>query len=430
MKRTEKIFTISSSEIFWKQLILWSQQFSEVVYLDSNQLNMKHSQINKLLACDAITSIQTDDFNQLKEYFTTLNDWCLGFLTFDAQISTEQFPTQKTDVLAFPEMAFFQPKKIIEIGNNQEVKFLYLTSCDNEILNDFAEIQSIEIKDFKHETIILKEKTSEIEYKKQFEKAKQYIHKGDTYELNYCIEFFAENTTIDPENFFCKLNQKNQSSFAAYLKWRDKYALCASPERYVQKIDCNIISQPIKGTAKRGKTSKEDNENIIKLQTNPKEQSENVMIVDLVRNDLSKIASKNTVKVEELCKIYTFPTVHQMISTISCSISKNLTILDVFEATFPMGSMTGAPKKRTLEIINELEIHKRGLYSGTIGYITPEGNADFNVVIRTLLYNKTKKYLSLSVGSAVTFAANAQDEYKECLLKAQSIRNLLENKDA
>lgn len=427
MKRTQKIFAVSSMDIFWKQLIYWSKQFQEVVFLDSNDHNLKYHSVTKILACDAMTSIQTDDFEQFEEFVSHLKDWCFGFVSYDAQISTEQFPNEKTDVLQFPDIAFFQPKRLIEILDNQQVKFSYLACCDDEIDNDFQNIQLVEITDFSHDKISLQAKVSQQEYIKNFNKAKQYIHRGDSYELNYCIEFFAQNAIIHPEYFFCKLNEKAKSSFASFVKWRDKFALCASPERYVKKIGTKVISQPIKGTAKRGKTEEEDKNNIKYLQTNPKEQSENLMIVDLVRNDLSKIAEKDTVKVEELCGIYSFPTVHQMISTVVCEIPQQATLLDVFQASFPMGSMTGAPKQRTMEIIAELEAHKRGLYSGTIGYISPNGDADFNVVIRSLLYNQSNKYVSLSVGSAVTFVANAHDEYTECLLKAQSIRELLEN---
>ena len=154
------------------------------------------------------------------------------------------------------------------------------------------------------------------------------------------------------------------------------------------------------------------------------------MIVDLVRNDLSRIAVKNTVKVDELFGIYTFDQVHQMISTISCEVKAETTIKDILQATFPMGSMTGAPKIRAMKLIEKFEETKRGLYSGAIGYISPEGDFDFNVVIRSIQYNTLKMYLSFMVGGAITIASDAELEYQECLVKAKALFEVLERKYA
>lgn len=182
-----------------------------------------------------------------------------------------------------------------------------------------------------------------------------------------------------------------------------------------------LLSQPIKGTSRRGATPEEDEALKKELQENPKERAENIMIVDLVRNDLSKIARPKSVTVDELCGVYTFETVHQLISTVSCEVEETTSFTDIIRATFPMGSMTGAPKVRAMELIEEYEAFKRGLYSGTIGYISPNGNFDLNVVIRTLLYNKVQKYLSCSVGGAITINSDPEKEYEECLVKVQRI---------
>ena len=164
-----------------------------------------------------------------------------------------------------------------------------------------------------------------------------------------------------------------------------------------------------------------------KLATDIKERSENVMIVDLVRNDLAKTAIKGSVEVEELCKVYTFDQVHQMISTVISQVSDQVHPVDILKTTFPMGSMTGAPKISAMKIIETLEETKRGLYSGAVGYFTPEGDFDFNVVIRSILYNSSKKYVSYSVGGAITAKSDPLSEYEECLVKAKAMRQVLEN---
>jgi para-aminobenzoate synthetase component 1 len=168
-------------------------------------------------------------------------------------------------------------------------------------------------------------------------------------------------------------------------------------------------------------------DNLLKQQLffDEKERSENVMIVDLVRNDFSKIAIKNSVDVEELFGIYTFEQVHQMISTITCNIEQNLSFSEIIKAVFPMGSMTGAPKIAAMELIEQYEPTKRGLFSGAVGYITPKGNFDFNVVIRSILYNSTNKYISIQAGSAITIDCDAEKEYEECLLKAKAMLEAL-----
>jgi len=207
----------------------------------------------------------------------------------------------------------------------------------------------------------------------------------------------------------------------------DKYLLSASPERYLKKQGNKIISQPIKGTAKRSLDKLEDRELKLALEKDGKERAENIMIVDLVRNDLSKSALKGSVSVEELCKVYSFDQVHQMISTVTARVSPDKNPVDIIRETFPMGSMTGAPKVSAMRIIEELEVTKRGLYSGSVGYFTPKDDFDFNVVIRSILYDQTAKYVSFSVGSAITAKASPEKEYEECLLKAKAMREVLEN---
>ena len=263
-------------------------------------------------------------------------------------------------------------------------------------------------------------------YRQKIEQMLQHIHRGDIYEANFCQEFFAENSCIAPLETYYHLNQISKPPFATFFKRNHQYLLSASPERYLRKSGNKIISQPIKGTAKRSQDQEQDQEFIQMLQNDPKERSENVMIVDLVRNDLSRTAVKGSVKVEELCKIYTFPQVHQMISTVVSEVDNTTSAVDVIRTTFPMGSMTGAPKISAMKIIEALEESKRGLYSGAVGYFTPDNDFDFNVVIRSILYNEENQYISYTVGGAITAKSDPDKEYEECLVKAKAMREVLE----
>ena len=270
--------------------------------------------------------------------------------------------------------------------------------------------------------IKLKSRESKKEYLKKIKTIKSYIQRGDIYEMNYCQEFFAENIKCIPQNIFIKLNSISQSPFSCFLNIDDLNIMCASPERYLFKKDNKIISQPIKGTSKRDPNIINDKILFDKLQQSNKDKTENIMIVDLVRNDLSITANSSSVNVEELCKVYTFNNVHQMISTITSNIDlKRNNFTDIIKTTFPMGSMTGAPKKRAMDLIETFEEHKRGIFSGSIGYITPDGDFDFNVVIRSIIYDTYKKYISISVGGAITISSSEEDEYNECLVKAASM---------
>jgi len=249
----------------------------------------------------------------------------------------------------------------------------------------------------------------------------EHIQRGDIYEANFCMEFFAENALINPLDVYQKLNAISEAPFSVYFKNDLQFLLSASPERYLKKIDTKIISQPIKGTSRRHAEIELDENSKKELETNEKERSENIMIVDLVRNDLSRTACKGSVEVEELCGMYSFKQVHQMISTIVSQVENTISPIEILKTTFPMGSMTGAPKISAMNIIENLEETKRGLYSGAVGYFTPNGDFDFNVVIRSILYNAQNQYVSFSVGSAITTLSDPEKEYEECLLKAKAM---------
>ena len=277
-------------------------------------------------------------------------------------------------------------------------------------------------------TIDVQSALTKEEYISTIEKLRTHILRGDCYEINYCQEFFATGADIDALQVYKQLTAISPNPFSCYYKLDDKYVLCASPERYLQKKGNHILSQPIKGTFKRNLENKAaDNDLKKQLQESEKDKSENVMVVDLVRNDLSKVCKEGTVKVDELFGVYSFPQVHQMISTITGELNDNVDLSDILKASFPMGSMTGAPKQRVMELIEQYEKTKRGIYSGAVGYISPNKDFDFNVVIRSILYNATNQYLSYLVGGAITFYSDPEKEYAECLLKAEAIKKVLQD---
>ena len=419
---------IHDVKAFKRKLLQWSQQFREVVFLDSNNYHQKYSNFDLVLAVDAFTSVKTDfhnAFQDLHEYQSRTKDWLFGYLSYDLKNDIEKLGSNNFDGLNFPELFFFQPKKLFLLkGNILEVH--YLKMCDEEFVNDFSNIISIELCDFATlREINILQRISRENYLEKVSKMLEYIQRGDIYEANFCMEFFAENAIINPLEIYQKLNTISQPPFAAYFKNNHHYLLSASPERYLKKVENKVISQPIKGTSKRFENKELDNQSKVDLQNNPKERSENIMIVDLVRNDLSHTATKGSVEVEELCEIYTFKQVHQMISTIVSNVESNTSPVEIIKTTFPMGSMTGAPKISAMKIIEELEETKRGLYSGSVGYFTPSGDFDFNVVIRSILYNAENEYLSFSVGSAITSKSIPENEYDECLLKAKAMFEVL-----
>jgi para-aminobenzoate synthetase component 1 len=429
--RTTSTKHIANPTLFKEQILYWSQQFSETIILDSNvesNENQLYKSYDLIIAVDAFTSIQTDyekAFEDLYQYQSKANDWLFGYLAYDLKNDVEHLQSQNFDGLGFSDLYFFQPKKIFLLKENcLEIK--YLNMCDDEIDSDFEDIlNQSKIKSLKS-NVVIEQRISKENYIKKVEKTLAHIHRGDIYEANFCMEFYANNALIEPSEIYQKLNRISDSPFAVYFKKNQQYLLSASPERYLKKENEKVISQPIKGTAKRNSNSELDEQNKVTLQNNAKERSENIMIVDLVRNDLSQTATKGSVEVEEFCEIYSFKQVHQMISTITSNVAHTTSPIEILRTTFPMGSMTGAPKISAMKIIEDLEETKRGLYSGAVGYFTPSGNFDFNVVIRSILYNSENQYLSFSVGSAITAEAIPENEYEECLLKAKAMFEVLQ----
>ncbi len=430
--RTQKKYPFSLTEDSKNRLLQWAQQFEEVIWLDSNNYSQTHETYQAILAVDAFTALKTDSqnaFDKLKEYQTSAADWIFGYLSYDLKNDVEKLHSNNLDGLDFPDLYFFQPKKIF-LFSESNVELHYVNMVADEIEEDFNAISQIIQQPAESEipkAINISIRTSKESYIQKVEEVLEHIKRGDIYEVNICQEFYSEDAKINPLKTFLQLNKISRPPFSVFLKLNEIFALSASPERYLKRTGTSIVSQPIKGTAKRLKNKEEDLKMAQQLANDPKERSENIMITDLVRNDLSRIAEKGSVSVDELCTIYTFEQVHQMISTVTCSVAQTTSSVEILRNTFPMGSMTGAPKISAMQIIEETEDAKRGLYSGAIGYFSPGGDFDFNVVIRSILYNSSKKYVSFSVGGAITINSVPVKEYEECLLKAKAMRKALNN---
>ncbi len=429
--RIKRIKKIEDPDLFKKQLLHWSAGFSHICWMDSNHHQQAYGSYDALLAVDAEAVLQTSfqgAFESLSNFRASTTDWIFGYLSYDLKNDIEELQSENIDGAGFPDLFFFRPRRLILIEQNQVI-FEYLVDIAEQIDSDFRKITGLAATsaDEHQNKVRISLRTHKDEYFNKVENILDHIRRGDIYEVNFCQEFFAEQTIIDPITAYRNLNAISSPPFATFLKNENLYVLSASPERYLRKQGSLVISQPIKGTSKRSEDPAEDVRLKLSMENDPKERSENIMIVDLVRNDLSRIALKGTVEVEELCGVYSFEQVHQMISTVKADTSDDVDPVDIIKASFPMGSMTGAPKISAMKIIEELEDAKRGVYSGAVGYFTPGGDFDFNVVIRSILYNESNAYISFSVGGAITAKSDPMAEYEECLIKAKAMRLVLDD---
>ena len=433
MKSIIEKFEINDIQKFKQQMLSWANQFNICCFLDNNNYSSSYNSFECIAAVAEKISFTSDHNSNVLDSFSnfieTNSDWVFGHFSYDFKNYIFPFQSKNFDGIKAPEVSLFIPDIVVQI-NEKNVTINSKKKSPTEIFKSICEIEIGEHLS-SSEKINIQSRFSKSEYCNNINQLKNHIQQGDCYEINFCQEFFAENIEINALKIYQELNCISPNPFSTFYKFKNIYLLGASPERFIKKVGNKIISQPIKGTIKRDVDNIEEDALLkLQLQHSEKEKSENVMIVDLVRNDLSKIAKRNSVTVDELFGIYTFPQVYQMISTVSATIKEKLNVVDILKALFPMGSMTGAPKYKVMQLIEHYEKAKRGLYSGTIGYINPDNDFDFNVVIRSIAYNKEKKYLSYQVGSAITNKSIAEDEYAECLLKAKAIENVLKKINA
>lgn len=429
LTRLSATFQLPQGSNFKQLAFDWAATFEVACYLDSNGYEgIIGSEHDCLLAVGAASEIvktnEAGAFDALKLFVDDKKDWLFGYLSYDLKNDVEpRLSSENFDGIGFPALHFFQPEVVIEITSNT----IHIHSL-NEAPHKIYEKLTPPIP---HTPYLIPEnpsitpRISRSDYLDTVQAIRQHILRGDIYEMNFCQEFYAENYQLDPPATFRKLNSLGKAPFSSYYRLHDRYLLCASPERFLKKTGQKLLSQPIKGTMRRGKTIEEDAELRQQLYHSPKDRSENVMIVDLVRNDLARSCRAGTVQVEELFGVYQFEQVFQLISTVTGEAEPGVHPVDAIRRAFPMGSMTGAPKVRSMELIETYEQTKRGLYSGAVGYFSPQGDFDFNVVIRSILYNSSNSYLSLQAGGAIVFDSVPELEYEECLLKAQGMFKVL-----
>ena len=410
-------------ENFKMKMLNWANQFNIFCLLDNNNYSFEDASFECILGVGCVRAYTFNgekDLEALQKFHDQNPSWLFGHLGYNA--AGNSYVKHKHNDLNFCEGFFFEPETIIKLSLNK-IEVLKSKKNAETIINEIENIKILSDKEII--SLKIKQGINKAQYLVAIKKIKEHIKRGDCYEVNFCKQFTVENAVINPIYFYNKLTELSPAPFGALYKLNNNYCLCASPERFLQKKGMQLISQPIKGTSKRDVDPLKDELNKTHLTTSAKEKSENVMVVDLVRNDMSMVCEKGSVSVMELFAVYSFPQVHQMISTIKGTLKADKKFTDAIEACFPMGSMTGAPKKRVMEIIEKYEFSPRGLFSGSIGYITPDGDFDFNVVIRSIFYNKKTKAVSFFAGSGITFYSDPEEEYEECLLKAKAIIKIL-----
>jgi len=408
---------------FEAKALQWAQQFEDVCFLQSNGYADEYTAIQRVLAVDALFTFESSNNNTTFENLELFKakhpmHWMFGFFSYDLKNEIEQLETPFPNRLGFPDAYFFIPRVLITFfDTNIEIEASNPTdifNCINEIKINQPLLETSPIK--------IQHRLPKTEYIDAFGNMMKHIKRGDIYEVNLCQEFFAEKVDIDPLSIYQKLNSVSPTPFSTFFKVKkEQYILSASPERFMAKRGEILFSQPIKGTAPRGKNIEEDTIIKQKLRNNPKEIAENVMIVDLVRNDMTRSAAAGTVDATRKLEVHSFKQVHQLISTITCKQHPDISAIQAIKNAFPPGSMTGAPKISAMQLCDRYENSRRGIYAGTVGYFAPNGDFDFNVIIRTLLYNKNRQYLSFHTGGALTIDADPELEYQECLLKASGI---------
>ncbi|OGX88911.1 aminodeoxychorismate synthase, component I [Hymenobacter glacialis] len=406
---------------FKQRALQWGAAFPHCAYFKPNGLDYPHGPFAHLLAvapadCASLGSLQ--ELGKLELSALNAAPRC-GFVTYDVKNDIEALSSQNFAGFGWPQLHFFTPTTWLYWRDE-------VVELHGETEGVLAQIMAQPVGPSLRTVVpVVRPRLPKEDYLRAVTAVRENILNGEVYELNLCQEFYAEAIDLDPTNVFWQLMEASPAPFAGFLRWHDHFLLCASPERFLSRQGTRIVSQPIKGTIRRGATPAEDEQQREALRHDEKERAENLMIVDLVRNDLARVAETGTVRVPELFGLYPFRHLWQMISTVTADLRSDVRLEEILRATFPMGSMTGAPKIRAMQLIEQYENSQRGLYSGSMGYIGPNGEFDLNVVIRSLQYRRDTGYLSFQVGSAITFDSDPEREYDECLLKAKALLQVL-----
>ncbi len=406
-----------------KKLLNWASSFKFVAHYDNNDYdNNLYKRFECLSAVSNGNSFVRNAGNNAWNDFESLkkqnpDNWFFGYFGYDLKNELEELSSNNQDFHKSPSICFFIPETVVTIKTNSN---LIEISAENPKAV-WAEILKVKPTDeFYPKSISVKAAITKEDYIGAVDKIRAHIIEGDLYEMNFCQEFYA-NGFLEPASFFNRLNRFSPAPFSAWFKNDKQHIFSASPERFLYKDSEKVVSQPIKGTIQRSDDKMQDQMLKEELYMSEKDRAENVMIVDLVRNDLSRMAKIGTVEVEELFGIYGFRQVWQMISTVSAKLNNEADSIEAIKAAFPPGSMTGAPKIMSMELIEQYESSARGVFSGTLGYFSPDGNFDFNVLIRSIFYNEDSQNISFQTGGAIVYDSDPEKEYEECLLKAKAM---------
>ena len=353
----------------------------------------------------------------------------IGYFSYDMGRILEKLPDTSSEDFSIPDsiFIFFDNLIIFDLHNRKT----YITAIGQieeatrstlrieKCLEDYKEEQPIKLED---SNSIFFSNFNKDDYEKSVSLLKNYIRSGDVYIANMTRQIWCDNIE-DPFKIYQKLRSSNRAPFSAYMNFKDFQVISSSPERFLSITDGLVQTRPIKGTRPRGKNYEEDKKNKNELMNSEKDKSELLMIVDLERNDLSKVCKINSVKVTELFKLEEYETVFHLVATIEGKLKENVSSVKCIRECFPGGSITGAPKIRAMEIIEELEKLKRNIYTGSIGYFDLRGNSDFNIVIRTIVKKDNKAYLG--VGGGITWESIEEDEWFETIDKAKALMGVL-----
>ncbi len=411
-------------------------RWSVSCWLDSNETPAAdpYGRYDWLLACDAIQVHRLDPGEPAGDPFTLMREWhtggnwLFGVLAYDLKNRIERLESTNPAIVGTPDLLFFSAG-IVVACRGQEVHIW----CRDRPDSVWADLQSPPVgtaQAGQQAVPAPQPLISPQAYREAVAAIREHILDGDVYELNFCQAFETAACAVDLHTLFSRLNGLSPMPFAACFRAEDLWLLCASPERFVCKRGDLLVSQPIKGTTRRGQDAAEDELLRDRLSASVKNRAENVMITDLVRNDLSRVSVPGTVSVPELCGIYAFRTVTHMVSTVSAELRPDRDWADALRALFPMGSMTGAPKVMSMELIDRYESFRRGWYAGAVGYIDPAGDMDFNVIIRSIICDAGSGRMAFAVGGAVVYDSDPQEEYEESMLKAASIFRVLSGDQA
>jgi para-aminobenzoate synthetase component I len=418
-----------SRQEFKEKALAWADRYPVAAYYEPNTGNSDYPYggFDNLLAVTSSPNNLVEPeraFDSLQQIWPAAESLLCGILAYDLKNQVEDLSSHHPDGLGFPLMFFFLPEHHLDFRQHG-VWIFSREDNPSKIIQEILETSSSNRQVFNNLNIT--PKISHEQYLRAVNGIREEILNGEIYEMNFCQEFYAQAKDLSPVPVFLALNQTSPMPFGGFFKIQDKYLLCASPERFLRKQGDLLLSQPIKGTIRRGASAEEDEQLHHQLAHDEKERAENMMIMDLVRNDLGRSSQTGTVKVEEMFGIYGFRQVFQMMTTVTGQLRPDCHPAAAIKNAFPMGSMTGAPKIRAMELIEQYESTRRGLFSGSMGYLKPNGDFDFNVIIRSLQYNAATGYLSFMVGSAITYDSVPEQEYQECLLKAKAILSVLTN---